>query len=154
MSTDCFSLPKAFTIVCPVYISSTCPLSSPKVRCCPLKYCWERAAIILVPNMLSGKVTMVANVSSGLIVSIMMIIPINVTTDVISCVKLCCIVEEIVSTSFVARLIVSPWLLASKKESGTRVSFSLISLRRLKTIFCVTVTMMRCWTYKSIELNT
>ena len=63
---------------------------------------------------------MVISVSSGLMVSIMTRMPTMVTTEVMSCVRLCCRVPAMLSTSLVTRLRISPWVRPSKNFSGSR----------------------------------
>ena len=59
-------------------------------------------------EMLSGSVTTTTRVSSGLMVSIIMMTPMTVTTEVINCVRLCCSVVLMLSMSLTARLRISP----------------------------------------------
>ncbi len=69
-------------------------------------------------------------VSSQLIVSIMMMMPITVSTEVISCVRFCCSVLLMLSRSLTARLMISPWVFESKNRSGRRLNFASTAWRR------------------------
>ncbi|MNH91727.1 hypothetical protein D3C73_442950 [compost metagenome] len=100
----------------------------------------------IMTTKLSGSVIIVIRVSQGLMVSIMIITPIMVTIEVMSCVKLCCSVVLILSTSLVARLRVSPWVRESKYFSGSRSSLLLICSRISKTTFCATPDITYCCT--------
>ncbi len=98
----------------PVYISSTWPLSSPMCFHCSAKYFWERGAMILVMRKLRGSTTRVIAVSRGLMVSIMTMTPRMVTTEVITCPRLCWRVPAMLSMSLVNRLMISPCVRPSK----------------------------------------
>ena len=75
--------------------------------------------------MMTGRVSTLISVKSGLIESIMTRTPIIVHTDVMNCVRLCCSVFAIVSRSFVTRLITSPVRFACRSSSmvGDEVFF-------------------------------
>ena len=63
---------------------------------------------------LSGSVRTTTSVRTQLIVSIMMMMPMTVSSDEISCVRFCCSVLLMLSRSFTARLRISPCVRESK----------------------------------------
>ncbi len=67
----------------------------------------------VVTSRLRGSVSTTTRVSRALMVSISTMMPISVTTDVISCVRFCCSVLLILSMSLTARLRISPCVRAS-----------------------------------------
>ena len=104
--------PNTFTMLCPVNISSTCPLSVPvRAHCAANCFC-ERLAIMIVTTTESGIVTSEIAASSGLIQNIMPSMPMMVSTAVMICVRLCCRVCAMLSMSLVTRERMSPrgWL--------------------------------------------
>ena len=106
----------------------------------------------MVMSRLSGRVSTTTRLSSGLMVSINTITPTSVTTEVISCVRLCCRVVLMLSMSLTARLRISPRVRESKNFSGRRESFSSTSLRSRYTILCATPAITYCWTYMKMAL--
>ncbi len=79
-----------------------------------------------------------------LIESIMISTPTMVSTAVMSCVRLCCSVCEMLSMSFVMRLRTSPRGWSSKYLSGRRASFSSTACRSLNIVRCATPAMRYC----------
>ena len=89
----------------------------------------ERFAIRATTTRLSGRVSRVTSVRIQLIVSIITMTPVSVSTDVSSCVSVCCSVPLMLSRSFTARLITSPRVLESKNFSGSRSNLASTSRR-------------------------
>ena len=112
VSTACRWRPKAFTIACPVCISSTWPLSVPvEAHWATNSFC-ERLAMRTVIRIEAGTARIETTARIGLIVSIRISTPTIVRRDVISCVRLCWSDWPMLSMSFVTRLSRSPrgWL--------------------------------------------
>ena len=80
-------------------------------------------------------------------VSIMMMMPITDSSDVISCVRFCCSVLLMLSRSLTARLRISPCVLVSKKRSGSRLNLPSTSRRKAYTVFCATPDIRYCCRY-------
>ncbi len=89
----------------------------------------DRLAIRATTTMLSGSVSTMAMVRIQLMVSIMMMTPTSVSTDVSSCVRFCCSVPLMLSRSLTARLITSPRVRESKNFSGNRSNLASTSRR-------------------------
>jgi len=89
----------------------------------------DRFATRATTTMLSGIVRMTTSVRIQLIVSIMMMMPRRLSTDVSNCVRFCCSVPLMLSRSFTARLITSPRVRESKNFSGSRSNFASTSRR-------------------------
>lgn len=126
--------PKTFTRVCPVYISSMWALSLPVTfHCCTNCGC-ERLPTLVATTTESGTVTSATSASSGETQNIMTSTPTMVSRELMSWPIVCCIVCEMLSMSFVARLSTSPRLARSKYDSGSRDSFVWMSSRSWKMI--------------------
>ena len=89
----------------------------------------DRFAMRATTTMLSGSVRRVTSVRIQLMVSIMMVTPTSVSTDVSNCVRFCCRVPLMLSRSFTARLMISPRVRESKNFSGRRSNFASTSRR-------------------------
>ena len=123
------SRPKALMTRRPEYASSIPPVSSPKTA-------WRRAAMASVFADTAFVATKAASenarnmpVSMRLCSPIMITDPMRVQLAMISCRSPRCITSEILSRSFVAWLMVSPGLCASKYESGNSASLSAMRSR-------------------------
>ena len=90
------------------------PFRVPVERHCSLKCRWERLAIAAVTKKATGMVTMLTAARSGEIQNIMPITPTMVRPEVISWLRPCWIVVEMLSMSLVTRLKTSPWGCESK----------------------------------------
>ena len=132
-------------IVCPVYISSTWPLTSPRYFCWSWKNPCEREMTILMMNIDAGSIRSAMTVIIGLMLSIMISMHKTVAALDIVCVMLFRSVWLIVSISFMKRLWISPCVLLSKYLSGSLSSFSDIWRRSLYVISCDTLAMMNPW---------
>ena len=103
-----FCRPNTFTMVWPVKVSSTCPLTLP-VRSHWMVNCFcDRFAISMVTMTEIGTVTMQMAASIGLIQNIMPSTPSRVSTDEMICPKVCCMACWMLSMSLVTRLRMSP----------------------------------------------
>ena len=83
------SFPKAAITFCPLYISSTYPVSSPSADCCPWKYRWECFTTFMLTRPQTGITQMPISVSTGLTTSIITNINTMVQTAVITWLMLC-----------------------------------------------------------------
>ena len=92
----------------PVCISSTWPLSVPVRSHCLANCFWDRLAIRMVTTSAAGTTSREITARSGLIENIMISTPMTVNTEVISWVRLCWSVWEMLSMSLVTRLRMSP----------------------------------------------
>ena len=92
----------------PVCISSMCPFRVPVRSHWAANWRWERDAMSTVSTIESGTVRSEMTASSGLMRNIISRIPITVNSDVMSWVRLCWSVFEMLSMSFVTRLRMSP----------------------------------------------
>ena len=104
--------PNALTMLWPVCISSTWPLSVPVCAHWAAKCCDERLAITTVTAIETGTVSSEMTASSGLIQNMIAMTPMIVHSAVISWVNVCCSELAMLSMSLVTRLSVSPrgWL--------------------------------------------
>ena len=81
--------------------------------------------------------------SSGLSRSIMANVPMTVTTEETSCTRLWLMHSLRASTSFVYRLISSPWVWVSKKLTGRSCIWLKRSALMVFSVFCETWSIMR-----------
>ena len=121
--------PNALTMLCPVCISSTCPLSLPVCIHWAANCCDERLATNTVTAIDRGTVSSEMTASSGLIQNMIAMTPMIVHSAVISWVSVCWSEFAMLSMSLVTRLSVSPrgWL--SKYFRGSRDSLASTSRR-------------------------
>ena len=103
----------------PETLSSTWPLSLPRMACC----CLNSTFVLLVTARVSRKISSTAKsamtVSRGLIQIMTQKMPVMVNPYIISWVRESDIVTLMLSTSLVRRLISSPCCLVSKKDRGS-----------------------------------
>ena len=108
-SSAAFSSPLyALTTVCPVYISSICPLISPRCFCCLLKYFCDLPIIIIISANPNKDDSIAVTVIRTLVLNIINTEPKSKVTDDISIPTLILRDCPIISTSLVTLERISP----------------------------------------------
>ena len=113
-SRSCFSWLNTFSTFCPAVISSTKPLTAASASCCALKYFLLHFPLYQIKNPLATKNSNTINVRRALKTNSMLRVPISIKKLWISMENVPFNASCTVSTSFVKRLISSPWVCASK----------------------------------------
>ena len=94
--------------------SSIWALSSPVARHCAMNFGCDRLAISVVTTIDSGTATSAIRASSGEMTSIITSTPTTVSSEISSCVMVCCSDCEMLSMSLVTRDSTSPRCCRSK----------------------------------------
>ncbi len=138
------SRPKALTIPMPDMLSSTWPLSLPRMACCCRYSTFVRRVTARVSRKISSTAKSAMHVSSGLMRIMAQKIPVTVNPYVSSCVSESDMVALILSTSLVRRLISSPCCRVSKKDRGSFSIWAKSAVRICRIILCPTPAIRNC----------
>lgn len=123
------SLLKAWITLMPPKVSSMWPLTWPRCSCCARKYFWLRLTTTETNTTEIGRISSATMVSTQSMENIIHSTPIIVVIEVMSWMMLWLRFIDSVSTSLVMIERTSPCCWRSKKRIGSRLIFSLSSLR-------------------------